>query len=134
MALLPNRDSTIYINGPMPTDEPTQVALQKVTATGVKLDEGPVRRLTKNGKGAENGISIEFESGPFVELGMLLHRPATRGRARDLVAQLNMETKANGDIVVDRMMSESSVPGCIIAGDTMNSIKQVAAACGTGMC
>jgi gliotoxin/aspirochlorine biosynthesis thioredoxin reductase len=134
MALPFNRDLTIYSNGPVPTDEPTQVALKKVMASGVKLDERPVRRLINNGKGPENGISIEFESGPPVKLGMLLHRPATRSRAHELVAQLSLETKPNGDIVVDPMMSESSVPGCIIAGDTMDSIKQVAAAVGTGMC
>lgn len=133
MALPLNRDLTIYSNGPVPTDEPTLAALKKVMATGVKLDERPVRRLINNGEGPEKGISIEFESGPPVKLGMLLHRPETRGRARELVAQLGLKTKPNGDIVVDPMMSESSVPGCVIAGDTMDSIKQVAAAVGTGM-
>lgn len=127
-----NNDITIYSNGPVPTDEATQMALKKVLATGVKLDERPVRRLINNGKGPANGISIEFQSGPSVKLGMLLHRPATRSRGYELIEQLGLETKPNGDVVADPMMLQSSLPGCIIAGDTQESIKQAVVAAGNG--
>jgi gliotoxin/aspirochlorine biosynthesis thioredoxin reductase len=101
-------------------------------ATGAKLDERPVRRLINNGEGPENGISIEFESGPPVKLGMLLHRPPTRSRGYELIQQLGLETKPNGDVVVDPMMLKTSVPGCIVAGDTSEMLKQAIVAAGNG--
>jgi thioredoxin reductase len=124
MALPFNKDFTIYSNGPVPTDEPVQVALKKVLATGIKLDQRKITRLVNNGEGPENGISIEFESGPPVKLGMLLHRPQTQSRGQALIDQLGLETKPNGDVVADPMMLRTNVPGCFAAGDTQESIKQ----------
>lgn len=132
MALPFNKDITIFSNGPVPTDSVTQLALKKVLATGVKLEQRRVTRLVNNGPGPENGITVEFAEGESRRLGMLLHRPDTRPRAADLIRQLGLETKANGDVVVDPMMSESSLKGCIVAGDAMESIKQAAVAVGTG--
>ncbi|KAK4068265.1 uncharacterized protein Triagg1_7508 [Trichoderma aggressivum f. europaeum] len=128
-----NKEFTIYSNGPVPTDEPTQMALKKVLAIGIKLDQRPVRRLINNGDGPENGISIEFESGPPVKLGMLLHRPPMQPRGRDLIEQLGLETNPKGDIVADSMMLRTSVPGCFAAGDTQESIKQALMAGSNGL-
>ncbi|KAL6695448.1 hypothetical protein J3F84DRAFT_374398 [Trichoderma pleuroticola] len=128
-----NKDLTIYSNGPVPTDEPTQMALKKVLATGIKLDQRPVRRLINNGDGPENGISIEFESGPPAKLGMLLHRPPMQTRGRALIEQLGLETNPKGDIVADSMMLRTSVPGCFAAGDTQESIKQALMAGSNGL-
>ncbi|KAL2135471.1 hypothetical protein VTI74DRAFT_8330 [Chaetomium olivicolor] len=128
-----NPDLTIYSNGPVPGDEATQAALKKVLATGVKLDERRVQRLVNNGEGPANGITVEFESGPPAKLGMLLHRPPTRSRAHDLITQLGLETKPNGDVQADPMMLQSSVPGCIVAGDTQESIKQAVVAAANGV-
>jgi thioredoxin reductase len=132
MALPFNRDVTIYSNGPVPSDDATQAALEKVLAAGVKLDERRVTRLVNNGPGPANGITVEFESGPPAKLGMLLHRPLTRSRAHELVAQLGLQTKPNGDVQADPMMLQSSVPGCLVAGDTQGSIKQAAVAAANG--
>lgn len=132
VALPLNRDLTIYSNGPVPADEATQAALKKVLASGAKLDERRVRRLVNNGAGPANGITLEFESGPPATLGMLLHRPPTRNRAHDLIAQLGLETRPNGDVQADPMMLQSSVPGCIVAGDTQESIKQAVVAAANG--
>jgi thioredoxin reductase len=124
---------TIYSNGPVPADEATQAALKKVLATGsVKVDERRVRRLVNNGPGPAKGITLEFESGAPATLGMLLHRPPTRNRAHDLIAQLGLETRPNGDVQADPMMLQSSVPGCIVAGDTQESIKQAVVAAANG--
>ncbi|QYS99538.1 Pyr_redox_2 domain-containing protein [Trichoderma simmonsii] len=128
-----NKDFTIYSNGPVPTDEPTQMALKKVLATGIKLDQRKVRRLINNGWGPENGISIEFETGPAVKLGMLLHRPPMQPRGQDLIEQLGLETNHKGDIVADSMMLRTSVPGCFAAGDTQESIKQALMAGSNGL-
>ncbi|KAL7952870.1 hypothetical protein V8C34DRAFT_322007 [Trichoderma compactum] len=128
-----NKDFTIYSNGPVPTDEPTQTALKKVLATGIKLDQRQVRRLINNGDGPENGISIEFESGLPVKLGMLLHRPPMQTRGRALIEQLGLETNPKGDIVADSMMLRTSVPGCFAAGDTQESIKQALVAGSNGL-
>ncbi|KAL7905952.1 hypothetical protein GGI35DRAFT_471444 [Trichoderma velutinum] len=133
MALAFNKDFTIYSNGPVPTDEATQTALKKVLATGIKLDQRQVRRLINNGDGPENGISIEFESGPPVKLGMLLHRPPMQNRGRALIEQLGLETNPKGDIVADSMMLRTSVPGCFAAGDTQESIKQALMAGSNGV-
>lgn len=127
-----NKDLTIYSNGPVATDDATQGALKKVMAAGVKLDERPIRRLINNGEGPAKGISIEFESGDPVTLGMLLHRPATRSRGFELIEQLGLETKPNGDVVADPMMLQTNVPGCIVAGDTQESIKQAVVAASNG--
>ncbi|KAK4060903.1 hypothetical protein Trihar35433_9828 [Trichoderma harzianum] len=128
-----NKDFTIYSNGPVPTDEPTQMALKKVLATGIKLDQRKVRHLINNGWGPENGISIEFETGPAVKLGMLLHRPPMQPRGQDLIEQLGLETNHKGDIVADSMMLRTSVPGCFAAGDTQESIKQALMAGSNGL-
>ncbi|KAL7929942.1 hypothetical protein V8C35DRAFT_314211 [Trichoderma chlorosporum] len=133
MALQFNKDFTIYSNGQAPTDEPTQLALKKVLAAGVKLDRRPIRRLINNGDGPENGISIEFESGPPVKLGMLLHRPPMQSRGRALIEQLGLETNPRGDIVADPMMLRTNVPGCFAAGDTQESIKQALMAGSNGI-
>lgn len=127
-----NKDLTIYSNGPVPTDEATQTALKKVRATGAKLDERRIRRLVNNGEGPANGITLEFESGPPATVGMLLHRPPTRSRAYELIEQLGLETKPSGDVKADPMMLQSSVPGCIVAGDTQESIKQAIVAAANG--
>lgn len=128
-----NKDLTIYSNGPVPTDEPTQTALEKVLATGIKLDQRQVRRLINNGDGPKNGMSIELESGPPVKLGMLLHRPPMQTRGRALIEQLGLETNPKGDIVADSMMLRTSVPGCFAAGDTQESIKQALMAGSNGV-
>ncbi|KAH6603977.1 fad-dependent pyridine nucleotide-disulfide oxidoreductase [Trichoderma cornu-damae] len=133
MALPFNKDFTIYSNGPVPTDEPTQAALKKVLASGIKLDQRKVRRLINNGEGPENGISIEFERGPPAKLGMLLHRPPTRSRGHALIDQLELETKPNGDVVTDQLMLRTNVPGCFAAGDTQESIKQALMAGSNGL-
>lgn len=127
-----NRDITIYSNGPVPTDEPTQEALKTVLAAGVKLDERPLRRLINNGDGPANGISIEFTTGPPVKLGMLYHRPPTRSRAASLIEQLGLETNPIGDVITDAMMLKTNVPGCIVAGDTQENMKQATVAAATG--
>jgi pyruvate/2-oxoglutarate dehydrogenase complex dihydrolipoamide dehydrogenase (E3) component len=132
MALAFNKDFTIYSNGPVPTDEPTQAALKKVMAAGIKLDERPILRLVNNGEGPDEGISIEFESGNPVTLGMLFHRPPFRNRGQELIDQLGLKTKPNGDVDVDPMMLQSSVYGCFAAGDTQESIKQALMASSNG--
>uniref|UniRef100_A0A8H7K811 FAD/NAD(P)-binding domain-containing protein n=1 Tax=Bionectria ochroleuca TaxID=29856 RepID=A0A8H7K811_BIOOC len=127
-----NRAITIYSNGPVPTDEPTQEALKTVLVAGVKLDERPVRRLINNGDGPANGISIEFTTGLPVKLGMLYHRPPTRSRAANLIEQLGLETNPIGDVITDAMMLKTNVPGCIVAGDTQENMKQATVAAATG--
>lgn len=127
-----NRDITIYSNGPVPTDEPTQKALKKVLSTGVKFDERRVTRLVNNGEGPQNGISVEFETGEPAKLGMLLHRPPTKSRGQELFAQLGVATKPNGDVVTDPMKLGTNIPGCVAAGDTQESIKQAVMAAGNG--
>ncbi|KAL6895124.1 hypothetical protein GGI43DRAFT_424568 [Trichoderma evansii] len=133
MALPFNKEFTIYSNGPVPEDEPTQTALKKVLAAGVKLDQRKVSRLINNGEGPENGITIEFESGSPAKLGMLLHRPPTKSRGQSLIDQLGLETKPNGDVVTDPMMLRTNVPGCFAAGDTQESIKQALMAGSNGL-
>jgi thioredoxin reductase len=49
-----------------------------------------------------------------------------------LIAQLGLETRPNGDVQADPMMLQSSVPGCIVAGDTQESIKQAVVAAANG--
>jgi pyruvate/2-oxoglutarate dehydrogenase complex dihydrolipoamide dehydrogenase (E3) component len=132
MALPFNRDVTIYSNGPVPSDDATQTALKKVLAAGVKLDERHVTRLVNNGPGPAKGITLKFESGPPAKLGMLLHRPPTRNRAQDLIEQLGLKTKPSGEVEADPLMLQSSVPGCLVAGDAQGSIKLAAVAAANG--
>lgn len=134
MALGFNSSVTIYSNGPVSDDATIQKGLKMAMASKVKLDERRVQKLINNGEGPERGITVEFENGPSVTLGMLLHRPATRNRAHHLIKQLGLKTKdGSDDVAVDPMFSQASVPGCIVAGDAMESVKQIAVAMGAGM-
>ncbi|UKZ96301.1 uncharacterized protein TrAFT101_011099 [Trichoderma asperellum] len=123
MTLPFNKDFTIYSNGPVPQDEPTQNALKKVLASGVKLDQRKVLRLVNNGEGPESGITIEFDRGSPAKLGMLLHRPPTKSRGQPLIDQLGLEAKPNGDVVTDPMMLRTNVLGCFAAGDTIVGLR-----------
>ncbi|KAK4149858.1 thioredoxin reductase [Chaetomidium leptoderma] len=126
-------NTTIYSNGPIPSDDATQTALQKVLAIGVKLDERRVRRLVNNGEGSANGITLEFETGPAVKLGMLFHRPPTRSRALELIGQLGLEMTAAGEVQADAMTLQSSVKGCFVAGDIHEPMKQAVMAAAHGV-
>ena len=134
MALHMNPDVTIYTNGPAPSAAPVEHALQMALASGAKLDTRKIKRLVNNGKGPERGITLEFESGESVTLGLLLHKPPTRHRAQHLIDQLGLRTIPSGEVLVDPLSAESSVPGCLVAGDSCEVIKQVAVAMGAGMC
>ncbi|KAL2128330.1 hypothetical protein VTI74DRAFT_9344 [Chaetomium olivicolor] len=129
-----NKDNnvTIFSNGPVPTDEATQAALKTVLATGIKFDERRVTRLVNNGPGPANGLTVEFESGPPARLGMLYHRPQTRSRGYELIEQLGLETKPNGDVLHDPML-QTNVRGCFVAGDTQEQVKQAITAAANGV-
>lgn len=125
---------TIFTNGPPPQDKPTQTALFKVLALGYTLDERRIRRLVNNGRGAEKGITIQFETGEDVKLRMLFHRPAMRSRAGELIDQLGLEVREDGNVaVMDGMpVMQSSVRGCFVAGDVQEGVKQAVVAAGNG--
>ncbi|KAF2717114.1 FAD/NAD(P)-binding domain-containing protein [Polychaeton citri CBS 116435] len=121
MALRFNPDVTIYSNGPVSEDSTVQRALKTALASKAKL--GPAK-----------GITINFEDGSSVKLGMLLHRPATRNRGQRLIDQLGLRTRGgSGEIVVDPVFAETSVKECFAAGDSSELVKQVALAMGSGV-
>ena len=133
MALKFNRDVTIYSNGPVREESSVQQALRIALASHAKLDSRTIKRLVNDGVGPDRGITIEFEVGPSVTLGMLLHKPPVRNRAQHLIDQLELKTKdGSGEIIVDPMFGETSVSGCLAAGDTSKLVKQVALAMGSG--
>lgn len=80
-----NNNMTIFSNGPVPADEPTQIALEIVLAAGYKFDDRRVTRLANNGPGPAKGITLEFESGPAVTVGMLYHHPQRISRGYELI-------------------------------------------------
>ncbi|KAH7361337.1 hypothetical protein BKA66DRAFT_425682 [Pyrenochaeta sp. MPI-SDFR-AT-0127] len=128
-----NPDVTVFSNGPVPSDADTQTALGKVKATGIKLDERKIKRLVNNGEGPDMGVTLEFESGPSATVGMLLHKPPTRSRAQALIAQLGLKLTPQGDVeLTNAMMLGTNVPGCIVAGDTQEMMKQAIVAAGAG--
>nr|QSQ85910.1 reductase [Preussia typharum] len=129
-----NPDVTVYSNGPVPADADTQAALKKVLATGVKLDERRVKRLVNNGEGPEKGVTVEFEDGESATVGMLMHKPPTRARAQALIQQLGLKLTPHGDVeLTNAMMLGTNVPGCIVAGDTQDMMKQAIVAAGAGV-
>ncbi|KAL1622601.1 hypothetical protein SLS56_008712 [Neofusicoccum ribis] len=132
MALHLNPAVTIFSNGPVSDAAPVQHALRVALASGAKLDTRRIRRLVNNGAGPERGITLEFDAGPSVTLGLLLHKPPTRNRAQHLINQLGLKTTPAGDVAVDPLFAESSVPGCIVAGDTSEVVKQASLALGAG--
>jgi thioredoxin reductase len=135
MMILPfnKTNTTIYTNGPAPSDEPTQSSLHKALKAGLKLDTRRITRLINTGKEA-GGLTIEFETGPAAQVGMLFHRPATRSRAQELIAQLGLEVKANGDVAADEMtLQAAGVRGCFVAGDTCEMVKQAVIAAALGV-
>lgn len=134
MAMNLNPDVTIYSNGPVSSDSAVQQALKIALARGAKVDSRKVTKLVNNGPGPEKGITVEFEDGASVKLGMLLHRPATRNRGQHLIDQLELKMKeGTGEIWVDPVFAETSVKGCFAAGDTSDMFKQVALAMGSGL-
>jgi thioredoxin reductase len=133
-AIYMNPDITIYSNGPVSHDAAVQRALATVLAGGVKLDTRRVKAFVNDGPGPERGITVQFQDGSDVTLGMLVHKPAMRNRAQLLVDQLGLATnKVNGEIITGST-GETSVPGCFAAGDRAEVMKQVAFASWTGMC
>lgn len=133
MGLKFNPDLTIFSNGPVSQDAAVQNALRTALASGAKLDERKVKKLINNGPGPEKGISVGFEDGSSVRLGMLLHRPPTRNRAQKLIEQLGLKTReGSGEVEIDPVFGETSVKGCFSAGDTAELVKQVAVSMGAG--
>lgn len=133
MALNLNPGVTIYSNGPVSSDSAVQQALRIALARGAKIDSRKVAKLINNGPGPEKGITVEFDDGSSVKLGMLLHRPATRNRGQHLIDQLGLKMReGTGEIFVDPVFAETSVKGCFAAGDTADMFKQVALAMGSG--
>ena len=104
-----------------------------VLGSGAKLDERKVKRLINSGPGPEKGISMEFDNGGDVKLGMLLHRPPTRDRSQHLIDQLGLQTReGSGEVPIDPVFGETSVRGCFSAGDTADLVKQVPTGMGSG--
>lgn len=133
MALPFNSDITIYSNGPVAEDTATQTALQTAFASKAKLDTRRIRKLINNGEGPEKGITIEFEEGGSVTLGMLLHKAPVVNRGQAMIKQLGLKTReGSGEIVIDPTFAETSVKGCFAAGDTSDLVKQVSLAMGGG--
>jgi thioredoxin reductase len=127
-------NTTIYTNGPAPPDEATQSALHKALKAGLKLDTRRITRLINNGSGPEGGLTIEFDTGPASQVGMLFHRPATRSRAQGLISQLGLEVKPNGDVAADALtLQAAGVRGCFVAGDTCEMVKQAVIAAAHGV-
>lgn len=64
-----------------------------------------------------------------------MHKPPTRSRAQHLIKQLGLNLTPSGDIeLTNAMMLLTNVPGCIVAGDTQDGMKQAIIAAGAGMC
>ena len=127
---------TIFSNGPISQDRTIQSALQTATALGATVDTRKISRLINNGDGDADGIIIEFETGPSVTLGFLVHKPPTVNRAADLVEQLGLETvdeSLGGHVKVFDYFNETSLKGCFAAGDTMVMMKQVTVAMAEGV-
>lgn len=130
MSLQFSEDVTIYSNGPLSTDAGVQRALRTASASGVKVDERPIRRLMNQG----DTIGIEFDDTQTVTLGMLLHKPPTINRSQNLIDQLGLETmEQSAEVMVNPLFCESSLPGCFVAGDGGQLLKQVAVAMSTGV-
>ncbi|KAJ4342316.1 hypothetical protein N0V95_006991 [Ascochyta clinopodiicola] len=67
-------------------------------------------------------------------MGMLMHKPPTRSRAQSLIEQLGLKLTPHGDIeLTNAMMLGTNVPGCIVAGDTQEMMKQAIMAAGAGV-
>lgn len=133
MALKFNPSVTIYSNGPPNPSRDTalQKAYDTALAAGVKLDTRRVQKLINDG---EQGISVAFEKGDNAQLGMLLDKPATRAAGQKFIDQLGLEMAApTGEVKVDPLFSEASVPGVFVPGDAGQLLKQVAVSMGTGM-
>ncbi|KAF2189816.1 FAD/NAD(P)-binding domain-containing protein [Zopfia rhizophila CBS 207.26] len=136
MALNFDKRVTIFSNGPISNEAPIQQALKISKALGASVDERKIKRLINNGPSHEQGVTIEFEEGPSVSLGFIVHRPATVNRAQDLVEQLGLETgdpAMGGNVKVMDMFNETSLRGCFAAGDTMALIKQATIAMAEGV-
>ncbi|XP_014562223.1 hypothetical protein COCVIDRAFT_11166 [Bipolaris victoriae FI3] len=133
MALKFNPSVTIYSNGPPNPSRDTalQKAFDTALAAGVKLDTRRVQKLINDG---EQGISVAFEKGDNAQLGMLLDKPATRAAGQKFIDQLGLEMAApTGEVKVDPLFSEASVPGVFVPGDAGQLLKQVAVSMGTGV-
>jgi hypothetical protein len=124
----PTSPSTVTV-----LSNPEDGPLKKVLTTGLKLDERRIRCLINNGHGPKNGISIEFEDGSQVKLGMLYYRPPTRSRAANLIEQLSLKTKPNRDVETEPMMMQSSLVGCFVIGDAQEMMKNACIAAASGM-
>ncbi|KUM61090.1 hypothetical protein ACN42_g6038 [Penicillium freii] len=128
MSLQFSEDVTIYSNGPLSSDPSVQKAFRTASASGVKIDERPIRRLMNQG----DTIGIKFDDTQTITLGMLLHKPPTINRSQNLIDQLGLaKMEQSAEVMVNPLFCESSLPGCFVAGDGGQLLKQVAVAIGT---
>ncbi|KAF1988117.1 FAD/NAD(P)-binding domain-containing protein [Aulographum hederae CBS 113979] len=127
---------TIFSNGPVSAATDIQSALAKAKARGVKIDERKIKRFVDEGKAPERGITIEFEEGECVSLGMLLHKPPTVNVGQALIEQMSLETRpkeTGGEVEVKDMFQQTSLRGCFVAGDTASAMKSVVTAAAQGV-
>ncbi|KZM22794.1 oxidoreductase [Ascochyta rabiei] len=128
---------TIFSNRPISDDAPIQQALKTSKAFGAKVDSRRITCLLNNGHSYEDGVTIEFETGEPVTLGLIVHRPITVNRSQHLIDQLGIETvdpALGGHIkIVNPMFNETSVRGVFAAGDTILMMKQAAIAMAEGL-
>ncbi|KAJ5674044.1 FAD-dependent pyridine nucleotide-disulfide oxidoreductase, partial [Penicillium macrosclerotiorum] len=105
------------------------MAMKSEAIVGVRLDERPIRRLINQG----DTIGIEFRDSQAVTLSMLLHKPPIINRSQALIDQLGLaKMEHSAEVMVNQLFCESSLPGCFVAGDGGQLVKQVATAMSTG--
>jgi thioredoxin reductase len=103
------RDVVAFTGGGFEVPEEGQRALE---AAGVRLETGPVARLT----GANGNLeAVELESGARVARDVLFTHPPQRQVA--LVAALGLTLDESGFVQADPMTRATSIPGIHAAGD-----------------
>ena len=125
---------TIFTDGPTASfDAKTADALTMARARGCIVDERKVLKLERL---PHEGVRVELDSGPAVDVAFLANKPLTEPASKALVAQLGLETRTmpgfGEDILRNEPFGETSLRGCFVAGDAGTPMKQVTNAMNSG--
>lgn len=110
---------TIYTNANQQLSEELR---ENVGPHGIYVDDRRIRKLSSHE--SKEGINIDFDHGPGVLEGFLVHRPST-SCVSPLVKELGLVTTPTGIIEVTQPFCQTSVSGIFAAGDCASMMQSI---------
>jgi gliotoxin/aspirochlorine biosynthesis thioredoxin reductase len=122
--LFPNTESSDSI----PDDIKQKLAV--LQASGVKIM--PYKKVAKISEDTSGDLVVHISDGSTYIVSWILYKPKKVLSTQELVTDLGLEMTLAGDIKIDGMFQQTSVPGVFAAGDCATMLKQIPMAVSQG--